>query len=38
MAVLPCPRDLREHVLIEVAFGVAVVHLDLVDKVDNLME
>ena len=36
LTVLPGRGDLGEHVLVEVALGVAVLHRDLVDEVDDL--
>ncbi len=36
LTVLPCRRDLGEHVLIEVALRVAILHRDFSDEVDNL--
>jgi len=38
LAVLPGRRDLAEHVLVDVALGVAIVDLDLIDEVDDLGE
>ena len=32
----PARGDLAEHVLVEVALGVAVLHRDIVDQVDHL--
>ena len=36
LAVLPGGGDLAEHVLVDVALGVAVLHLQAVDHVDDL--
>ena len=36
LAVLPGAGDLAEHVLVEVALGVAVLHRDVVDHVHDL--
>ena len=36
LAVLPGGGDLAEHVLVEVALGVAILHRDLVEQVDDL--
>ena len=38
LAVLPGGGDLAEHVLVEVALGVAVLHRHLVDHVHDLRE
>ena len=38
LAVLPGRGDLGEHVLVEVALGVAVVHRDVVEHVDDLRQ
>lgn len=36
LAVLPGARDLREHVFVEIALGVAIVHRQLGDEIDDL--
>ena len=38
LTVLPGARDLAEHVLVDIALGVAVLHRDLGDEVDDLRE
>jgi len=38
LAVLPCRGDFGKHVFVQVAFGVAVLHGDGVDHVDDLIQ
>jgi hypothetical protein len=35
---LPCGRDLRQHVFVEVALGVAILHRDFSQQIDHLGE
>ena len=38
LAVLPCAGDFAEHIFIDVALGVAIVHLHRIELVDHLGE
>jgi hypothetical protein len=38
LAILPGGSDLREHVLVHVALGISVIHVDAVDQQDGLRE